>query len=102
MTDFTVLVAVFNAERYLRQCLDSLLGQTLRSIEVICVDDASTDASADILQTYARNDCRVRVISRHTNAGAAKARNDGLRMARESTPASATATTGWRPTHWKE
>ena len=81
MTDFTVLVAVFNAERYLRQCLDSLLGQTLRSIEVICVDDASTDASADILQTYARSDCRVRVISRHTNGGAAKARNDGLRMA---------------------
>lgn len=81
MTDFTILVAVFNAEKYLRQCLDSLLSQTLHSIEVVCVDDASTDSSPDILRSYAQSDHRVKVISRNNNGGAAKARNDGLQIA---------------------
>ena len=46
----TVLVAVYNAEKYLRDCLDSLVGQTLKEIQVLCVDDASTDHSWSILQ----------------------------------------------------
>ena len=59
MTNITVLVAVYNAEDYLEQCLDSLLGQSLRDIQVVCIDDASIDRSPDILHRYAQADGRV-------------------------------------------
>lgn len=79
---FSLLVAVYNAERYLSACLDSLVGQTLRDIQIICIDDASTDNSWNILQHYAERDCRIELIRLDINAGQAHARNEGLRRAR--------------------
>ena len=81
MTNITVLVAVYNAEDYLEQCLDSLLGQSLRDIQVVCIDDASTDRSPDILRRYAQADGRVCLLRMEENSGQAVARNRGLEMA---------------------
>lgn len=78
MVKVSVLVAVYNAEAYLRDCLDSLVGQTLREIQVICVDDASTDGSWGVLQEYAQKDSRVEIVHLEENGGQAKARNIAL------------------------
>ena len=75
-------MAVYNAEKYLRKCLDSLLEQHLREIQIICVDDASTDSSRDILDEYALRDNRVEVIALPENVGQARARNRGLQVAK--------------------
>lgn len=84
MTDsprVSVIVPVYNTAAYLRECLDSLTGQTLRDIEIVCVDDGSTDESPAILEEYAARDSRVRVL-RQENQGAGAARNNGLACAR--------------------
>ena len=73
----SVIVPVYNVEKYLRGSLDSLVGQTLRDMEIICVDDGSTDSSGAILDEYAGRDPRVKAIHQK-NAGAAAARNVGL------------------------
>ena len=73
----SVIIPVYNTEQYLRQCLDSVVNQTLREIEIICVDDGSTDKSLFILQEYARSDERVHIISQK-NQGPGAARNIGL------------------------
>ena len=73
----SVVVPVYNVENYLPRCLDSLLAQTLKGIEIICVDDGSTDNSAAILNEYAKKDSRITVV-RQSNAGAGAARNAGL------------------------
>lgn len=79
----SVIVAVYNAEKYLRQCLDSIVGQTLKEIEIICVNDGSTDASIKILEEYASKDERVSIISKENEGlGGASARNMGLRHAK--------------------
>ena len=77
----SVIIPVYNTEKYLRACLDSIVGQTLENIEIICVNDGSTDQSLDILNEYARKDRRISVINK-TNAGLGAARNDGLGRAR--------------------
>ena len=77
----TVLVAVYNASSYLSVCMDSLLGQTYADIEIICIDDASTDDSWAILQQYAARDTRVVLLRQTVNGGQAKARNRGLTVA---------------------
>lgn len=78
MVKISILVAVYNAEKYLSKCLSSLLSQTLQDIEIICVDDASTDSSLTILNAYAAKDERIKVVHLPQNAGIAKARNAGL------------------------
>ena len=80
MTKVSVIVPVYNVAKYLRQCMDSLVGQTLREIEIICIDDGSTDGSGAILDEYAAKDTRVKVIHQ-ANAGAGAARNAGLALA---------------------
>ena len=82
MTEVTILVAVYNAEKYLRQCLDSLMRQTLKEIQVICIDDASTDNSLSIIQEYVKQDSRFECIQLTENQGQAHARNVGLRQAK--------------------
>lgn len=77
----SVVVPVYNIERYLPACLDSLLAQTLRSIEIICVNDGSTDASPAILNRYAKRDGRLRVID-GPNGGYGHAVNRGIEAAR--------------------
>ena len=73
----SVIIPVYNAERYLKECLDSVIAQSLQEIEVICVDDGSQDSSGEILDEYARADTRVRVIHK-VNEGYGKAVNVGL------------------------
>lgn len=77
----SVLMAVHNASPYLRQAVDSVLGQTLREVELLAVDDASTDDSLAILQACAARDARVRVFRQMRNQGQAEARNLALRHA---------------------
>lgn len=71
----SILIAVYNTEKYLRKCLDSLLSQTYTNIEILCVDDCSTDSSYKILQEYAGMDDRISVFQMPHNQGQAKARN---------------------------
>ena len=78
---FSIVVPVYNTEQTLPACLDSILAQTLSNIEVVCVDDGSPDAAADVLAAYALRDPRVRVL-RQPNAGLSAARNAGIRAAR--------------------
>ena len=73
----SVILAVYNAGKYLIRCMDSVINQTLRDIEIICVDDGSTDNSLILLQQYAEQDSRIRVIVQE-NQGAGAARNTGL------------------------
>lgn len=77
----SVIVPVYNVEQYLAQCLESILGSTYRNLEVICVDDASTDGSPEILKQYAEKDPRIRMIRCELNGGQAAARNKGLDIA---------------------
>lgn len=76
----SVIIPVYNVEKYLRQCLDSVTAQTLSDIEIICVNDSSTDGSLSILEEYAEKDDRIRVVTQK-NGGAGAARNRGLSMA---------------------
>jgi glycosyltransferase involved in cell wall biosynthesis len=76
----SVIVPVYNTEQYLRECLDSIINQTFRDIEIICVNDGSTDNSRVILDEYALKDARIVVINQE-NKGQANARNAGLKVA---------------------
>lgn len=76
----SVIIPIFNAQNYLRECLDSVVNQSLRDIEIICVDDGSTDETPAILREYEENDSRVRVIFQQ-NKGAGAARNNALQYA---------------------
>ena len=76
----SVIIPVYNAEKYLLRCLDSIAGQTFGDFEALCVDDGSTDASADILDAYARKDSRFKILHQ-PNGGPGSARNLGLEHA---------------------
>ena len=80
MCKVSVLVPVYNVEEYLPKCLDSLIGQTLQEIEIICIDDGSTDRSGEILEEYAEKDKRIHVVHQE-NGGYGKAMNVGLHLA---------------------
>ena len=81
MAKVSVLMAVYNAEQWLNESLDSLIAQTEHDIQIVCVDDASTDHSLQILNDYAERDTRVEVVHLDTNVGMAKARNIALQRA---------------------
>lgn len=77
----SVIVPVYNLERYIVRCLDSILRNSYGEIEVICIDDGSTDSSGEILEEYRRNDTRVRVVTK-SNEGVTSARNAGVDAAK--------------------
>ena len=77
----SILVPVYNVERFLPQCLDALCGQTLRDIEIVCINDGATDGSPAILHEYAARDARVRVIDKE-NTGYGASLNLGISQAR--------------------
>ncbi len=77
MAKVSVIVPVYNVEKYLRECLDSIVNQTLEDIEIICVNDGSTDSSLSILEEYAKNDSRVKIIDKQ-NSGYGNSMNRGL------------------------
>ncbi|WP_295617015.1 CDP-glycerol glycerophosphotransferase family protein [uncultured Methanobrevibacter sp.] len=80
MTKFSIIIPVYNSERYLRECLDSAVNQTFKDLEIICINDGSTDSSESILKEYETKDERVKTYSQeHKGVGAA--RNYGMEVA---------------------
>lgn len=81
MIKVSIIVPVYNVEKYLEKCLDSLINQTLKDIEIICVNDGSTDTSQKILEKYSKKDNRITIINQE-NAGLSVARNSGIDIAK--------------------
>ncbi len=77
----SVIVPVYNTEKYLPRCLDSLMNQTLSDMEIICVNDGSTDSCLSVLQSYAEKDSRIRIIQK-VNGGLVSARKAGVKAAK--------------------
>jgi len=73
----SIIIPVYNVEKYLRKCLDSVINQTLKEIEIICVNDGSTDNSPKILEEYSLKDKRIKIINKKNN-GTGAARNTGM------------------------
>ncbi|MDD6777121.1 MAG: glycosyltransferase [Methanobacteriaceae archaeon] len=77
----SVIIPIFNVENYLKKCLKSIINQTLKDIEIICINDGSSDSSLNILNDFASSDERIIVLSQK-NHGPAKSRNEGLKIAK--------------------
>ena len=80
MAKLSVIVPIYNVEKYLRQCLESIVNQTFRDLEIILVDDGSPDKCGEICDEYAKKDNRIIVIHK-ANGGLSAARNDALNIA---------------------
>lgn len=78
MPKVSVIIPVYNVEQYLEKCLDSVINQTYKNLEIICVNDCSPDNSAQILEVHAKKDERIKIIHRKKNGGLSAARNSGL------------------------
>ena len=74
----SIIIPVYNVERYLKECLDSVVNQTLKDIVIICINDGSTDSSLEILKEYAKNDSRIHIVDK-INGGLGAARNSGIK-----------------------
>ena len=81
MAKVSVIITVYNESMYLNDCLDSLKKQTLKDFEAICVNDASTDNSLEILEKYAHNDKRFVIINNDVNVGLTKSRRRAIENA---------------------
>lgn len=79
----SIIIPVYNVERYLRLCLESVLSQTYKNIEVILVNDGSTDKSSDICRVFSNLDKRIILLDKE-NGGLSSARNAGIEIGRES------------------
>lgn len=82
MPKISIIIPIYNQTKYIRQCLDSCINQTLQDIEIICVDDKSTDDSLEIINEYAQKDSRIKIIALSKNQGPGAARNAGLKIAK--------------------
>lgn len=74
----SIIVPVYNREKYIQKCLDSLIKQSYKHLEIICINDGSTDKSLEILNNYAKKDKRIKIINNPQNMGIAYSRNVGL------------------------
>lgn len=81
MPEVSVIIPVYNTEKYLKKCLESIITQTFRDIEIICLNDDSQDNSLSILEHYVKQDNRVKLISFKNNKGVSAARNEGIKKA---------------------
>ena len=81
MIKVSVIIPIYNMERYLKECLDSVLNQTLKEIEIICIDDGSTDHSHEILLDYRERYANILLV-RQENQGAGPAKNKGMACAK--------------------
>lgn len=81
MPKISFIIPVYNVDKYLRNCLDSILKQTLMDIEILCIDDASDDESFEILNRYAKIDARVKCFQNERNMGLSETRNIGMKVA---------------------
>lgn len=79
--EVSVIIPVFNTGKYLNKCINSIINQTIKNIEIICVNDCSTDNSLEILQDFAKKDNRIKVIDLKENKGVSNARNTGIDLA---------------------
>lgn len=77
----SVIIPIYNMQKYIKQCLKSVLNQDLKDIEVLCIDDGSTDNSGRIIEKYAKKEPRIRII-KQANKGVAEARNRGIKEAK--------------------
>ena len=77
----SVIIPVYNVEPYLEQCLDSVINQTYKNLEIICINDGSSDNSLKILEKYQKKDSRIKLINQK-NKGLSEARNAGLDVAK--------------------
>lgn len=82
MVKVSVIVPVYSVEKYLHVCLNSVLNQTYQDFEIICIDDASTDSSLEILEYFAKKDSRIKIIKHDFNQGPGHSRNCGLNVAK--------------------
>lgn len=80
MNKISIIIPIYNTKNELKKCLDSICNQTYKDLEIICVDDGSTDGSEKILDDYSKQDCRIKLIHKE-NGGESSARNVGLKMA---------------------
>ena len=80
MVEVSVVVPIYNVEKYLEDCLDSIVNQTFTDLEIICINDGSTDNSLNILNNYSKQDKRIKIITQK-NQGHAVATNKGIDMA---------------------
>lgn len=80
MTKISIIIPVYNVEKYLKDCLNSIINQTFKDIEIICINDGSTDDSLNILLEYANFDKRIKIINQ-SNFGVSHARNQGIETA---------------------
>ncbi len=78
----SVVIPVYNVENYLRQCLDSVINQTYKNLEIICVNDCTADSSDKILEEYARRDSRIIIKKNPKNLGLGLSRNEGIKIAK--------------------
>lgn len=78
MTKVSILVAVYNGEKYIEKCLRSLVAQTYKNIEIVCVDDGSQDASSSIIESFMAEYPHIKLVKHETNKGVAHARNTGI------------------------
>lgn len=101
MPKISIIVPIYNAEKYLPKCLKSLVEQTVDKIEIIAVNDGSTDASSDILEAYAKQDKRIHVIN-HSNQGVSYTRQVGLEHASASAIMFCDADDWFQPTMCQE
>ncbi len=81
MPDISVIIPAYNVEKYIEECFESVLKQTFRSFEIICINDGSIDRTIEIIEKYAILDSRIKIINHSTNQGPAAARNLGLKEA---------------------
>lgn len=81
MEKITIIVPFYGVEKYIEQCLQSLINQTYKNIEILCVDDCSPDNSLAIVEAYAEEDPRIKILSHKSNKGLGGARNTGIRHA---------------------
>ena len=78
MSEISVIIPVYNTEKYLKECLKSVINQTFTDMEIICVNDGSTDSSKEVLEKYKKVDKRIKVIELQENRGLSYARNRGF------------------------
>ena len=82
MTTISIVIPFYKVEKYIAQCLESVLRQSLSDIEIVCIDDNSPDESLSIVKDYAQKDSRIRILRHEENKGLGAARNTGIKNAR--------------------
>ena len=81
MPKISLIIPIYNVEKYIEECLNSAINQTLKDIEIICINDCTKDNSMEIVEQFAKNDNRIKVIHHDKNKGLGAARNTGMKYA---------------------